>query len=141
MKQEEVKYEKWLNAVRSQQPTLEHPEELTREILNRIPQTASQRKPKMFLIGAWISGVAATLLILFCINTTYPLPTSSKIEYQKEKSYEYDQWRNNSHLSLPAEWKEMELSEKNSYLISRYVKHRKIRQESISNFIKANRLK
>lgn len=141
MKKEEVKYENWLNAIRSQQPTLENPEELTRDILNRIPQTAPQRKPKIFLIGAWISGVAATFLILLCINATYSLSASSKIEYQREKSYEYNHWRNSSHSSLPTNWKEMELSEKNTYLITRYTKHRKLRQENISNFIRDNRIK
>ena len=36
MKQEDKQYEKWLTEVKSNQPILENPEELTATILNRI---------------------------------------------------------------------------------------------------------
>ena len=36
MKQEDKQYEKWLTEIKSNQPILENPEELTTTILNRI---------------------------------------------------------------------------------------------------------
>ena len=59
MKQEDKQYEKWLTEVKSNQPILENPEELTATILNRISGISPERKRRKFLIGAWASGIAA----------------------------------------------------------------------------------
>ena len=60
MKQEDKQYEKWLTEVKSNQPILENPEELTATILNRISGISPERKRRKFLIGAWASGIAAS---------------------------------------------------------------------------------
>ena len=70
MKQEDKQYEKWLTEVKSNQPILENPEELTATILNRISGISPERKRRKFLIGAWASGIAASLLLLLFINDT-----------------------------------------------------------------------
>ena len=44
MKQEDKQYEKWLTEVKSNQPILENPEELTATILNRISGISPERK-------------------------------------------------------------------------------------------------
>ena len=51
MKQEDKQYEKWLTEVKSNQPILENPEELTATILNRISGISPERKRRKFLIG------------------------------------------------------------------------------------------
>ena len=61
MKQEDKQYEKWLTEIKSNQPILENPEELTATILNRISGISLERKRRKFLIGAWASGIAASL--------------------------------------------------------------------------------
>lgn len=73
MKQEDKQYEKWLTEVKSNQPILENPEELTATILNRISGISPERKRRKFLIGAWASGIAASLLLLLFINDTCSL--------------------------------------------------------------------
>ena len=70
MKQEDKRYEKWLTEVKSNQPILENPEELTATILNRISGISPERKRRKFHIGAWASGIAASLLLLLFINDT-----------------------------------------------------------------------
>ena len=70
MKQEDKQYEKWLTEIKSNQPILENPEKLTATILNRISGISPERKRRKFLIGAWASGIAASLLLLLFINDT-----------------------------------------------------------------------
>ena len=70
MKQEDKQYEKWLTEVKSNQPILENPEELTATILNRISGISPERKRRKFLIGAWASGIAASLLLASLLSLT-----------------------------------------------------------------------
>ena len=125
MKQEDKQYEKWLTEVKSNQPILENPEELTATILNRISGISPERKRRKFLIGAWASGIAASLLLLLFINdtcfTSVPHRTNS--------------------IPLPDNWEEMRLLEKNTYLSSQYIQHRKSRKMQILQVIKKKRLK
>lgn len=135
MKQEDKQYEKWLTEVKSRQPILENPEELTAAILNRISGTSQRKKQRKFLIGAWVSGIAATLLLLLFVNDTCFTPVSPRIE----KLNEYSNWSNS--IPLPADWEEMRLQEKSIYLSSQYTQHRKFRKAQILQVIKENRLK
>ena len=116
MKQEDKQYEKWLAEVKSRQPILDNPEELTASILDRISGISPPKKQRKFLIGAWASGIAATLLLLLFINDTCFTPVS-------------------------ANWEEMRLQEKNIYLSSQYTQHRKFRKAQILQVIKEKRLK
>ena len=86
MKQEDKQYEKWLTEVKSNQPILENPEELTATILNRISGISPERKRRKFLIGAWASGIAASLLLLLFINDT----CFTSVPHRTEMQNEYD---------------------------------------------------
>lgn len=132
MKQEDKQYEKWLTELRNSQPVLNHPEELTSAILNEISRTAPPRKRRKYLIAAWVSGIAATFLLLLLINETRLTPSSFS---QEEKPNVYTNWNNNK--ALPDNWEDMRLLEKSSYLSSRYIQHRQFRQK----FIKENLIK
>ena len=115
MKQEDKKYEEWLTEIKNRQPILENPEELTAAILNKITDNAPKKKKIRYLVGAWISGTAATLLLFLFINdASFPLPKN---------------------------WEEMQLLEKSSYLSSQYTQHRKLRQTRILQIIKENQLR
>lgn len=137
MKQTDEQYEKWLTEIKNRQPILENPDKLTTAILDSIPQTSSKHKGRKYLIGAWLSGMAAAILILLFINDTY----FSSVPQQIERQNAYDNWRNSDVFSLPDNWKEMGLSEKNSYLSTRYTQHRQLRNAQLFKFIKDNRLK
>ena len=86
MKQEDKQYEKWLTEIKSNQPILENPEELTATILNRISGISPERKRRKFLIGAWASGIAASLLLLLFINDT----CFTSVPHRTEMQNEYD---------------------------------------------------
>ena len=119
MKQEDKQYEKWLTEIKSNQPILENPEELTATILK----------------GAWASGIAASLLLLLFINDT----CFTSVPHRTEMQNEYDNWSNS--IPLPDNWEEMRLLEKNTYLSSQYIQHRKSRKMQILQVIKEKRLK
>lgn len=135
MKQEDKQYEEWLSELKNKQPILKNPVKLTTAILNSIPSSPSHPKPgrRKFLIGAWLSGFAAAVLLLLFINDTYlsPMPQQN----------EYGDWQNSTSFSLPENWKEMGLQEKNNYLSSQFTRHRQLRQTRIIQLIKENRTK
>lgn len=135
MKQEDKQYEEWLSELKNKQPILKNPEELTTAILNSIPSSPSHPKPgrRKFLIGAWLSGFAAAVLLLLFINDTYlsPIPQQN----------EYGDWQNSTSFSLPENWKEMGFQEKNNYLSSQFTRHRQLRQTRIIQLIKENQTK
>lgn len=135
MKQKDNQYESWLSEIKAAQPVLKNPEELTAGILNRIAKVSPQKKERKFLIGAWLSGVAAILLLLLLINDTCYPPSSPLAEKQTE----YENWSNS--IPLPHNWKEMRFTEKNIYLSSQYTQHRKKREIQISQITNNNRLK
>ena len=80
MKQEDKKYEEWLTEIKNKQPILENPEELTAAILNKITDNAPKKKKIRYLVGAWISGTAATLLLFLFINDACFPPSPSEAE-------------------------------------------------------------
>ena len=82
MKQEDKKYEEWLTEIKNRQPILENPEELTAAILNKITDNAPKKKKIRYLVGAWISGTAATLLLFLFINDACFPPSLSEAETQ-----------------------------------------------------------
>lgn len=82
MKQEDKKYEEWLTEIKNKQPILENPEELTAAILNKITDNAPKKKKIRYLVGAWISGTAATLLLFLFINDACFPPSPSEAETQ-----------------------------------------------------------
>lgn len=83
MKQEDKKYEEWLTEIKNRQPILENPEELTAAILNKITDNAPKKKKIRYLVGAWISGTAATLLLFLFINDACFPPSLSEAEIAK----------------------------------------------------------
>lgn len=137
MKQEDKRYEMWLTEIRSKQPILNNQEELTNSILHRISVNTTSKKRKKFLIGAWASGVAATLLLLLFINDTCFAPAPQPME----RPDIYDNRSNSISFALPDNWKKMELQEKNLFLSSQYTQHRLLRKVQISQFIKDNQVK
>lgn len=92
--------------IKSNQPILENPEELTATILNRISGISPERKRRKFLIGAWASGIAASLLLLLFINDT----CFTSVPHRTEMQNEYDNWSNS--IPLPDNWEEMRLLER-----------------------------
>ena len=88
MKQEDKKYEEWLTEIKNKQPILENPEELTAAILNKITDNAPKKKKIRYLVGAWISGTAATLLLFLFINDACFPPSPSEAETQNGYVYQ-----------------------------------------------------
>lgn len=62
MKQEEQRYEEWLEKVRRNLPTVENPEELSNDIMQRISRTPH---PPIRTVNwvRWLSAVAALFLL------------------------------------------------------------------------------
>lgn len=137
MKQEDKKYEEWLTEIKNRQPILENPEELTAAILNKITDNAPKKKKIRYLVGAWISGTAATLLLFLFINDACFPPSPSEAETQNGYVYQ----PNGTSFPLPENWEEMQLLEKSTYLSSQYTQHRKLRQTRILQIIKENQLR
>ena len=99
MKQEDKKYEEWLTEIKNRQPILENPEELTAAILNKITDNAPKKKKIRYLVGAWISGTAATLLLFLFINDACFPPSPSEAETQNGYVYQ----PNGTFISLTGE--------------------------------------
>ena len=137
MKQEDKKYEEWLTEIKNKQPILENPEELTAAILNKITDNAPKKKKIRYLVGGWISGTAATLLLFLFINDACFPPSPSEAETQNGYVYQ----PNGTSFPLPENWEEMQLLEKSTYLSSQYTQHRKLRQTRILQIIKENQLR
>ena len=123
MKQEDKQYEEWLSEIRNKQPILKNPEELTMAIINSVSQLSPTPQRRKFLIGAWLSGIAAAVLLLLCIDSTYLSSVT--------KQNTYRDWRNSTSSPLPENWEKMGLRERNDYLSSQFVRHRKLRQTRI----------
>ena len=100
MKQEDKKYEEWLTEIKNRQPILENPEELTAAILNKITDNAPKKKKIRYLVGAWISGTAATLLLFLFINDACFPPSLSEAETQNGYVYQ----PNGTSFPLPENW-------------------------------------
>ena len=112
MRQEDKRYEEWLSGIRSGQPVLDHPEDLTSAIVQRISQTVSKRKRRNFIIRSCVLGtVAAVWLCLLLGETFFPS------------------------FSLPENWKKMSLMEKGNYCSVRYIKHKQQKQRCMSEIM------
>ena len=94
MRQEDKRYEEWLSGIRSGQPVLDHPEDLTSAIVQRISQTVSKRKRRNFIIRSCVLGtVAAVWLCLLLGETFFP-------SFSDGAEKEYSAWQCTS-FSLP----------------------------------------
>ena len=68
MKQDDKLYNEWLDEVRNVQPILSNPDELTTAILQQVSMIVPQKKKrKSLLIGSWVSGIAAGLLLCLLV--------------------------------------------------------------------------
>ena len=77
MRQEEnERYEQWLQQVRKTQPILTSPDDLTRDILQKVARTPRKRKEHRKFM-AWASAVAAGFLLCFMVHETVFYSVSS----------------------------------------------------------------
>lgn len=132
MKQEDDYYERWLDKLKTTQPVLAHPDELTAAIMQRVSQNPGPteslppgrmlRKPqKLLLLGSWASGVAAGLLLCVLLGETF-FP-SLPVAVEKEKPFT---WKVASFV-FPAHWEEMTTVEKSRY-VSSVCQYRELRR-------------
>lgn len=82
MKQEDKQYEQWLEQVKSTLPEIEKPEELTREILQRIERIP--RKKKLPEIGYRLLAAASALLLCLMVYETVFYPSTL---YKEKKTH------------------------------------------------------
>lgn len=138
MKREDEYYENWLDKLKTTQPILERPDELTAAIMQRVSQSSlslprSTKKNRRLLIGRWGSLVAASLLLCLLVGETFfsltTVPTKEEAVFA---------WRGPS-ISIPENWEAMNRIEKSRYLFSicRYKELQQIKKEcAIENRIK-----
>lgn len=109
MKEEDRKYEEWLNEIRSKQPVLNNPDQLAADIMQRV---SGMRKPQknLHLFGSWLSGIAAAILLCFLLTETMRMPVPSDCENPRFI------WESATASPLPQNWKSMTLAEKGSFL-------------------------
>lgn len=143
MKREDEYYSKWLDKLKTTQPILERPDELTAAIMQRVSQSSlslprSTKKNRRLLIGRWGSLVAASLLLCLLVGETFfstaTVPTKEEAVFA---------WRGAS-VSLPENWVAMNRIEKSSYLSSicrqkelRRMKKERMIENRIKNQIKS----
>ena len=81
MRQEEnERYEQWLQQVRKTQPILTRPDDLTRNILQKVARTPRKRKEHRKFM-AWASAVAAGFLLCFMVHETVFYSVSSQCKH------------------------------------------------------------
>lgn len=138
MKREDEYYGNWLDRLKTTQPILEHPDELTAAIMQRVSQSSlplrrSTKQSRGVLIGRWCSLVAAGLLLCLLVGETFFSPAT--VPTKEETVFA---WRGAS-VSLPENWVAMNRIEKSSYLssICRQKELRRMKKERmIENRIK-----
>ena len=124
MKQDDKLYNEWLDEVRNVQPILSNPDELTTAILQQVSRIVPRKKKrKSLLIGSWVSGIAAGLLLCLLVSETLLSPVPDGVQ-------------ENSAYSLPEGWERMRLSEKSDYLSGQYVQYKKLRQKRVMELTK-----
>ncbi|WP_291528396.1 hypothetical protein [Bacteroides sp. UBA939] len=131
MKQDDRCYEEWLAEIRSRQPVMSNPDELTANILQQVARMPSRKKKKKLLIGCWLSGMAAGVLLCLLMGETFFDPV-----FYEVRSMEGYHLQENSAYSLPEGWEKMELSEKSDYLSGQYMQLRKLRQSKVMELTK-----
>lgn len=109
MKEEDRKYEEWLNEIRRRQPVLNNPDQLAADVMQKV---SGKRKPKksLHLFGSWLSGIAAAILLCFLLTETMRMPIQS--DYENPRFI----WESAIASPLPQNWKSMTLAEKRSFL-------------------------
>jgi len=126
MKQDDRLYEEWLAEVRSRQPVISNPDGLTANILQQVSRIPFRKKKKRLLIGSWLSGIAAGLLLCLLVSEVLftPLPDGLRVVegYRSQENHTY---------SLPQGWEKMRLSEKSEYLFGQYIRFRQQRQSRV----------
>ena len=96
MKQDDKLYNEWLDEVRNVQPILSNPDELTTAILQQVSRIVPQKKKrKSLLIGSWVSGIAAGLLLCLLVSETLlsPVPDGVRVEKSDYLSGQYVQYK------------------------------------------------
>lgn len=131
MKQEDKHYEEWLTEIRNRQPVMSNPDELTANILQQVSCIPHRKRRKRLLLGSWLSGIAAGLLLCLLVSETVFTPVPYDI-----RSGEGYRLQENAVYSLPKDWKGMNLSEKSSYLSDQYIQFKKLKKEKIMEFTK-----
>ena len=151
MKREDESYEKWLEQLRTVQPVLKHPNELTASIMQKIsrksrvtdtllPFGAASMKSRMLVLGSWISVSVAGLLLCLLVNEGSRFPAPIPVEQRELLIFKTPP------LSLPHNWEEMDKAEKSHYLASAFgekellrMKKEHILESRVKNHIKSVR--
>ena len=90
MKQDDKLYNEWLDEVKNVQPILSNPDELTTAILQQVSRIVPQKKKrKSLLIGSWVSGIAAGLLL--CLLVSEALFSSVPDGVRVEEEYRFQE--------------------------------------------------
>lgn len=132
MKQDDKLYNEWLDEVRNVQPILSNPDELTTAILQQVSRIVPRKKKrKSLLIGSWVSGIAAGLLLCLLVSEALFSPVPDGVRVEEEYRFQ-----ENSAYSLPEGWEKMRLSEKSDYLSGQYVQYKKLRQKRVMELTK-----
>lgn len=131
MKQEDKRYEEWLKDVRNRQPLMSNPEELTASILQRVALMPKRKQRRKLLIGRWLSGVAAGLLLCLLISEAILTTAADNVRvgelYLRQES---------SAFAIPAGWDKMNIAEKSEYLSQQYIQPRQMRNEKRRDLLK-----
>lgn len=134
MTKKEDTYEQWLEKIKTTEPCLDNPEELTNDILNRIDALPSGNPSRILLLVSRISGIAAAFLLCFLISETvlFPQdkqfteqPSTANAVWQGKASFLPDDWNTESSFLeksryLSEQWKEYkkELSKRKTFFLS-----------------------
>lgn len=135
MTKKEDTYEQWLEKIKTTEPFLDNPEELTNDILNRIDALPSGNPSRILLLVSRISGIAAAFLLCFLISETvlFPQdkqfteqPSTANVVWQGKASFLPDDWNTESSFLeksryLSEQWKEYkkELSKRKAFFLSK----------------------
>lgn len=137
MTKKEDTYEQWLEKIKTTEPFLDNPEELTNDILNRIDALPSGNPSRILLLVSRISGIAAAFLLCFLIGETvlFPQdkqfteqPSTANVVWQGKASFLPDGWNTESSFLeksryLSEQWKEYkkELSKRKTFFLSKKI--------------------
>ena len=136
MKQEDKQYEKWLTEIKSNQPILENPEELTATILNRILRDLTGKETEKASHRSM--GIRHCRLIVTACYSSMTLASLLSLTGQKCKMNMITRQTAFHYLTTGKKcdcWKRILI------LSSQYTQHRKSRKMQILQVIKEKRLK
>lgn len=137
MTKKENTYEQWLEKIKTTEPFLNNPEELTNDILKRINTLPSGTPPRILLLVSRISGIAAAFLLCLLISETVFFPQDKQFTEQPSTanavwlgkvSFLSDDWNTESSFLeksryLSEQWKEYkkELSKRKTFFLSKKI--------------------